>query len=70
MIIATFTGTNPFGHVTYFGHRFETGNPVAVSDSHAIACLTIHPEFECKPVDPLDHDANGKRGGSRKRKAR
>lgn len=70
MIRATFTGSNPFGHVTYFGQRFETGIPVVVSDSHAIASLSIHPEFECRPVDPLDHDGNGKRGGSRKRKAR
>jgi hypothetical protein len=66
-----------------FGIYFPVGEAVEVDAdrTHAVAKLSPHPHFRAEgaaepahvhvdPVhDPLDHDGDGRKGGSKKRKA-
>lgn len=72
-IIATFIGENADGFVKLWGHRFETGKPVTVSDPHAIEKIKGNAEFTHKPgksgasgAAAFDHDGDGSAGGSKR----
>jgi hypothetical protein len=59
--------TNGRETITYLGCTFQGHEPRDVpAEVHSL--LAGHPEFEI--IHPLDHDANGRKGGSRKRKAK
>lgn len=57
--------TNGRTSITYLDATFEGHEPRSVSPEVA-ALLAGHPEFQA--IHPLDHDANGKPGGSRRRR--
>lgn len=57
--------TNDRTSITYLDCTFEGHEPREVSADVA-ALLKGHPEFEA--VHPLDHDADGEKGGSLPRK--
>jgi hypothetical protein len=59
-----FTGryTNGRSSITVFGVTFDGNEPANVLDEAAIARLSQNIEFEA--VDALDHDGDGKKGGS------
>lgn len=54
--------TNGATGITMGGVRFEGTEPAEVSDPDGIRRLSNNPEFEV--VHPLDHDGDGKKGGS------
>jgi hypothetical protein len=56
--------TNERDTITYLGCTFTLHDVREVPDD-VFALLGGHPEFEV--IDPLDHDADGKKGGSRPR---
>ena len=62
-MLLKFTGqyTNDRTSITYGGVTFEGHEPTECPDD--LAQELIKGEFE--QVDPLDHDGNGKKGGSR-----
>lgn len=66
MPLYRFTGTYTGGRnsITLCGVTFNEREPSEV-EGEALRRLRDHPEFEA--VHPLDHDADGKPGGSRKR---
>ena len=64
-ISATFNGSNADGFVRLWGYHFATGEPVEVSDPHAIQKISGNGEFTSTPADPLDHDGDGAKGGSK-----
>jgi hypothetical protein len=59
--------TNGHTSITMYGTTFEGNEPADVSDSEAVRRLSGSPEFEA--IDALDHDADGKKGGSKKQSA-
>lgn len=59
--------TNGRTSITLFGVTFEGDDAPDVTEQRAIDAFLAHPEFQ--KIDPLDHDANGKKGGVRRRKA-
>ena len=65
-ILATFVGENADGFVSLWGYRFETGAEMVVEDAQAIGKIRGNSEFEWRAVDPLDHDLDGRKGGSLK----
>jgi hypothetical protein len=67
-MLLKFTGQYTNGHtsITYGGATFEGYEPTEV-DNPALIERLLGSEFEA--VDPLDHDGDGKKGGSRKKKA-
>lgn len=60
--------TNSHTSISASGVTFEGREPSEVTDPEAIRRLSGNPEFE--PVHPLDHDGNGKKGGSLPRRSR
>lgn len=59
--------TNGHTSITLYGVTFEGREPVEVDGRTQTAKdLSEHPEFEA--CDPLDHDGDGKKGGSRRKK--
>ena len=58
--------TNGRTSIEHLGVTFEGHEPSEVSDDVALQLLD-QPEFE--EVDPLDHDGDGRKGGSRKKAA-
>ncbi|MCB4862348.1 hypothetical protein K7W03_22410 [Sphingobium sp. PNB] len=63
--IGTYTGDET---ITLCGVAFLGREPSEVTAKEAIRRLSNHPEFET--VDPLDHDADGHKGGSVPRRGR
>jgi hypothetical protein len=57
--------TNDRTSLEQYGVTFEGREPTEVTPDVA-ALFESNPEFEA--VDPLDHDGDGKKGGSRHRK--
>jgi hypothetical protein len=58
--------TNGRTTISYLGCTFE-GHELRDVSPEVYALLKGHPEFQ--ELHPLDHDGNGRKGGSRKRKA-
>lgn len=60
--------TNGHNQVTACGITFTGNEPTEVTGAEAIRRLSNHPEFQ--KCDPLDHDGDGKKGGSMPRRTR
>lgn len=66
-----FIGTYTGGRVSInaCGVDFQGHEPADVTDLEGIRRLSSHPEFE-KVLSPLDHDGDGKPGGSLPKRGR
>lgn len=65
-----FIGQYTNGHtaINACGIVFDGRSPSEVTDPEAVRRLSRHPEFEA--ISPLDHDGDGKPGGSLPRRRR
>lgn len=78
MTTITFLGgpeTGDVAFVDWLGYRFTINQPVECSNAHIIAKARNNRFFRVggevaadppKPIDPLDHDGDGNKGGSAK----
>lgn len=65
--IGTYTGGR--GSINACGVDFQGHEPAEVTDPEGIRRLSGNPEFE-KVLSPLDHDGDGKPGGSLPKRGR